>query len=132
MLMHAKYIFFNQGLLKLLFKGSLVGNSSNKCNFCPCTRKNCFRYLKLMSPHNKWYYIKKTIIWPWGHYGMHPHTKYHWPISKDKKVMVRKQFFLVQGQKLHLLLELPTRLPLNNNLRSPIKYSWGPATDFAH
>ena len=40
--------------------------------------------------------IKKTIIWPWGqrsrshegHYGtwhclmvMHPHTKYHWPIS---------------------------------------------------
>ena len=24
------------------------------------TRKNCFRYLKLMSP------LKKTIIWPWG------------------------------------------------------------------
>jgi hypothetical protein len=23
---------------------------------------------------------------------MHPHTKYHWPISKDKKVMVRKSF----------------------------------------
>jgi hypothetical protein len=30
------------------------------------TRKNCFRYLKLMSPLNKWYYLKKTIIWPWG------------------------------------------------------------------
>ena len=23
---------------------------------------------------------------------MHPHTKYHWPISKDKKVMVRISF----------------------------------------
>ena len=23
---------------------------------------------------------------------MHPHTKYHWPISKDKKVMVRTSF----------------------------------------
>jgi hypothetical protein len=42
-------------------------------------RKNCFRYLKLMSPLNKWYYLK-TIIWPWGqrsrsnegHYGTLP------------------------------------------------------------
>jgi hypothetical protein len=23
---------------------------------------------------------------------MHPHTKYHWPISKDKKIMVRTSF----------------------------------------
>jgi hypothetical protein len=23
---------------------------------------------------------------------MHPHTKYHWPISKDNKVMVRTSF----------------------------------------
>ena len=23
---------------------------------------------------------------------MHPHTKYHWPISKDKKVMIRTSF----------------------------------------
>jgi hypothetical protein len=23
---------------------------------------------------------------------MHPHTKYHWPISKDKKVMVWTSF----------------------------------------
>jgi REP element-mobilizing transposase RayT len=23
---------------------------------------------------------------------MHPHIKYHWPISKDKKVMVRTSF----------------------------------------
>ena len=26
------------------------------------TRKNCFRYLKLMSPLNKWYYLKKQLF----------------------------------------------------------------------
>ena len=46
--------------------------------------------------------IQKTIIWPWGQrlrsherslryvthrfMIMHPHTKYHWPISKEKKL----------------------------------------------
>jgi len=134
------------------------------------TRKNCFRYLKLMSPLNaaicttisytlwvEWHYLK-TFIWPWGQsptkvitvrdtppYGhaptyqislihlerknvmaqtrkyylknnyltlkskvkvprrswryvthrpmvMHPHTKYNWPIWKDKQVMVRTSF----------------------------------------
>jgi len=40
------------------------------------TRKNCFRYLKLMSP---------LMV-------MHPHTKYHCPISKDKNVMARTSF----------------------------------------
>jgi hypothetical protein len=50
------------------------------------TRKNCFRYLKLMSPlKNKGqgptslqYATHRLLV-------MHPHTKYHWPISKDKK-----------------------------------------------
>ena len=135
------------------------------------TRKNCFRYLKLMSPLNaaicttisytlwvEWYYLKNQLFDleakgqgptkvmtvrdtpPYGHaltyqisltylerqkcYGpdkkilfkkqlfdlevkvprrslryathrlmvMHPHTKYHWPISKDKKGMVRTSF----------------------------------------
>jgi hypothetical protein len=42
------------------------------------------------------------FIWPWGQRSlryvthrlmvMHPHTKYHWPISKDKKVMVWTSF----------------------------------------
>jgi hypothetical protein len=26
------------------------------------TRKNCFRYLKFMSPLNKWYYLKKQLF----------------------------------------------------------------------
>jgi hypothetical protein len=30
------------------------------------TRKNCFRYPKLMSPLNKYYLKKTTIIWFWG------------------------------------------------------------------
>jgi hypothetical protein len=135
------------------------------------TRKNCFRYLKLMSPLNaaicttisytlwvEWYYLKNNYLTlrskgkgltkvimvrdtpPYGHaptywisltylerqkcYGldkkvlfkkqlfdlevkvprrslwyathrlvvMHSHTKYNWPIWKDKKVMVRTSF----------------------------------------
>ena len=84
------------------------------------TRKNCFRYLKLMSPLNaaictiisytlwvEWYYLKNNYLTlrskvkvPWRslwyvtHHLMviHPHTKYNWPIWKDKKVMVRKSF----------------------------------------
>ena len=81
------------------------------------TRKNCFRYLKLMSPLNaaicttisytlwvEWYYLKNNYLtlrskvkvpqrslWYATHrlMVMHPHTKYHWPISKDKNVMAR-------------------------------------------
>ena len=71
------------------------------------TRKNCFRYLKLMSPLNKWYYFKNNYFTLRSkdkvqrrsiRYAthrlmvMHPHTKYHWPIWKDKKVMVRTSF----------------------------------------
>jgi hypothetical protein len=78
------------------------------------TRKNCFRYLKLMSPLNvaicttsytlwvEWYYLKNNYLTLRSkvkvprrslRYAthrlmvMHPHTKYHWPMSKDKNVM---------------------------------------------
>ena len=87
------------------------------------TRKNCFRYLKLMSPLNasicttisytlwiEWYYLKNNYLtlrskvkvprrslWYVTHclMVMHPHTKYHWPISKDKNVMARtRKYYL--------------------------------------
>jgi hypothetical protein len=40
-------------------------------------------------------------LWPQGYHlmDMHPHTKYHWPISKDKKVMVRTSFAEKQKRK---------------------------------
>ena len=74
------------------------------------TRKNCFRYLKLMSP------LKKTIIWPWGqrsrshegHYGTR-HTalwscthipNINWPISKDKNVMARTRKYYLKNNYL--------------------------------
>ena len=95
------------------------------------TRKNCFWYLKLMSPLNAticttisyslWverYYIKNNYLtlrskvkvpqrslWYATHHlmVMHPHTKYHWPISKDKKcyasnkkILFKKQLFDLQ------------------------------------
>ena len=85
------------------------------------TRKNCFRYLKLMSPLNAaicttisytlWYYLKNNYLTlrskvPWRslRYAthrlmvMHPHTKYHWPIWKDKKVMSRtRKYYLTRA-----------------------------------
>jgi hypothetical protein len=88
------------------------------------TRKNCFRYLKHMSPLNaaicttisytlwvEWYYLKNKYmtlrskvkvpqrsLWYATHrlVVMHPHTKYHWPISKDKNVMARtRKYYLI-------------------------------------
>ena len=85
------------------------------CIWIVQTKKNCFRYLRLMSPLNaaicttisytlwvEWYYLKnnyltlrsKVKVPRWSlRYAthhlmvMHPHTKYHGPISKDKNVM---------------------------------------------
>jgi hypothetical protein len=65
------------------------------------TRKNCFRYLKLMFPLKNNYVtlrskvqVPRRLLWYVIHclMVMHPHTKYHWPIWKDKKVMVRTSF----------------------------------------
>ena len=96
------------------------------------TRKNCFRYLKLMSPLNaaicttisytlwvEWYYLKNNnltlrsnvkipqrSLWYVTHHlmVMHPHTKYHWPISKDKNVMAqtRKYYMYLKNNYLTL------------------------------
>jgi len=36
--------------------------------------------------------VPRRSLWYVTHHlmVMHPHTKYHWPISKDKNVMARK------------------------------------------
>jgi hypothetical protein len=90
------------------------------------TRKNCFRYLKLMSPLNaticttisytlwvEWYYLKNNYLTLRSKVKvprrslrytthrlmvMHPHTKYHWPISKDKNVMARTRKYYSKKQ----------------------------------
>ena len=65
----------------------------------------------------EWYYLK-TIIWPWGpkvkvpqrslwyatHHlmVMHPHTEYHWPISKDKNVMAWTRKYYLKNNYLTL------------------------------
>jgi hypothetical protein len=76
------------------------------------TRKNCFRYLNLVSPFNamartRKYYLKNNYLtlrskdkvprrvlrYATNHLlVMHPHTKYNWLIWKDKKVMFRTSF----------------------------------------
>ena len=103
------------------------------------TRKNCFRYLKLMSPLNvaicttisctwvEWYYLKNNYLtlmskvkvpqrslWYATHHlmVMHPHTKYHWPISKDRNVMARtkKKLFKTQLFDLKVKGQGPTKV----------------------
>jgi hypothetical protein len=97
------------------------------------TRKNCFRYLKLMSPLNaaictttylerkkcygpgKKILFKKQLfdievnvprrsLWYVTHrlMVMHPHTKYHWPISKDKNVMAQNRKYYLKNNYLTL------------------------------
>ena len=94
------------------------------------TRKNCFRYLKLMSPLNaaicttisytlwvEWYYLKNNYLTlrskvkvPWRslwyatHHlmDMYPHTNYHWPISKDKNVMAWTRKYYLKNNYLTL------------------------------
>ena len=94
------------------------------------TRKNCFRYLNLMSPLNaaigttisytlwvEWYYLKNNYLtlrskvkvsqrslWYVTHLLMvvHPHTKYHWPIWKDKNVMGRTRKYYLKNNYLTL------------------------------
>jgi acyl-CoA thioesterase FadM len=92
------------------------------------TRKNCFRYIRLMSPLNaaicttisytlwvEWYYLKNNYLTlrskvkvPWRslRYAthrlmvMHPHTNYHLPISKDKNVMARTRKYYLKNNYL--------------------------------
>jgi hypothetical protein len=98
------------------------------------TRKNCFRYLKLLplmrpsvqQPISKdknvmararKYYLKNNYLtlrskvkvprrslWYVTHRLMvvHPHTKYHWPISKDKNVMARTRKYYLKNNYLTL------------------------------
>jgi hypothetical protein len=94
------------------------------------TRKNCFRYLKLMSPFNaaicttisytlwvEWYYLKnnyltlrskvkvprRSLRYTTHHLMfMHPHTKYHWPISNDKYDMARTRKYYLKNNYLTL------------------------------
>ena len=84
-------------LLNHTFEYAFCGPWFENINLLYETRKNCFRYLKLTSPLNKWYYIKKQLFdlevkGQGPTKVIHPHTKYHWPISKDKKVMVWTSF----------------------------------------
>ena len=53
----------------------------------------CWTYLNYLTLRSK-VKVPQRSIWYATHHlmGMHPHTNYHWPISKDKKVMVWTSF----------------------------------------
>ena len=49
-------------LLNHTFEYAFCGQWFENINLLYETRKNCFRYLKLMSPLNKWYYLKNNYL----------------------------------------------------------------------
>jgi hypothetical protein len=51
---------------------------------------------KVKVPHRSWWYATHRLM------VMHPHTKYHWPISKDKNVMARKRKYYLKNNYLTL------------------------------
>ena len=109
-------------------RAHICGTKANKLN---TTRKNCFRYLKLMSPLNaaicttisytlwvEWYYLKNNYLTLSSNVKVprrslryathrlmviHPHTKYHWPISKDKNVMAWTRKYYLKNNYLTLI-----------------------------
>jgi hypothetical protein len=56
---------------------------------------------------------------------MHPHTKYHWPISKDKQVMVRTSFAEKKQKK---KIRLKQYVCLRWKGRHKYTWSWSQAT----
>jgi hypothetical protein len=88
------------------------------------TRKNCFRYLKLMSPlkvprRSLRYVTHRLMV-------MHPHTKYHWPISKDKNVLARTIKYYLKNNYLTLRskVKVSRRLLRYATHRLMAKYNW--------
>ena len=118
-------------LKEIFLNKEFIQKKSNNIKIRWKTKKNCFRYLKLMSPLNatictpisytlwvEWYYLKNNYLTlrskvkvPWRslRYAthclmvMHPHTKYHWPISKDKNVMARTRKYYLKNNYLTLI-----------------------------
>ena len=94
------------------------------------TRKNCFRYLKPMSPLNaaicttisytlwvEWYYLKNNYLTLRSKVKvpqrslrytthrlmvMHLYSNYHWPISKDKNFMALTRKYYLKNNYLTL------------------------------
>jgi hypothetical protein len=82
--------------------------SKNK-NVMARTRKYYFKnnYLTLRSkvkvPRRSLQYVRHRLM------VMHPHTKYHWPISKDKNVMARIRKYYLKNN--YLTLKSKVKVP---------------------
>ena len=115
-------------------------------NAAICTTISYTLWVECYGKNMSW---KQTIIWPWGqrsrsHKGhhrlmvMHPHTKYHWPISKDKNVMTRTRKYYLKNKYLtlrskshkghygmqHTTLWLCTHIPNKIDLSGKTKKLW--------
>ena len=63
--------------------------------------------LKVKVPRRSlWYTTHRLIV-------IHPHTKYHWPISKDKNVMARTRKYYLKNN--YLTLRSKVKVPKGHN-----------------
>jgi hypothetical protein len=63
----------------------------------------CWIYLNYLTMRSK-VKVPQRSLWYATHHlmVMHPHTKYHWPISKDKNVMTRTRKYYLKNHYLTL------------------------------
>ena len=81
-------------------------NSKDK-NVMARTRKYCLRNNSLRSKVNV---PRRSLRYATHHLMvMHPHTKYHWPISKDKNVMTRTRKYYIKNNYLTLRSKLKSQ-----------------------
>ena len=74
-------------------------------------KKQLFDFEVKVPRRSLWYETHHLMV-------MHPHTKYHWPISKDKNVMARTRKYYLKNNYL--------------TLRSKVKISWKSLRYVAH
>jgi hypothetical protein len=102
-----KKIQFNKQLFDLKVKGqgpmkviTVCDTALWSCTHIPNKYYLKNNYLTLISKvkvprRSLWYATHRLMV-------MHPHTKYHWPISKDKNVMVRTRKYYLKNNYLTL------------------------------
>ena len=94
-----------------IIMGFFFGNFQHLASILSCQKWNenflDYNYLTLRSmvkvPRRSLQYTTHRLM------VMHPHTKYHWPISKDKNVMARTRKYYLKNNYLTSKVKVPQR-----------------------
>ena len=99
-----------QGPTKVIMVRNTLPYGHAHTNYLPM--KFCWIYLNYFTLRSK-VKVPQRSLWYTAHrfMVMHPHTRYHWPISKDKNVMAqtRKYYFKKNYLTLRSKVKVPQR-----------------------